>query len=495
VPYHLRKQKHMVEYERDLALATNELHDARSASTKHQGPNLPYFDLPYCLSKDQLSFLSARFPRTKFRCSVDVSHDHPIAHSETMIATSRAQRMIAGGHTVVDLFGSPQAATALNKQQRKSTQPKRWVPYVALKSEKDYLRSLHWGEEVVGGNRRYVRGDGDVLGEVVENGRLAAPFGAEATKVTYFAKHTLYYLSDEEIAGLLRVPKSRMLAIVHRHPDSSGRMFAGECTYAKVAQDTVVEQVNVLTGERYVHRDMSWLWTSTTKVKRTSFGAFVWTFHMVSPETWIIELTGCPPGLDERFRSRAKDLGVPAACQELNSHAEAPTSFPHPALAQLPRATCALVGSVPVISFDKSLGVVPVRLTCPGLFDYLCAQQVGKPRDTDRLHDLFSLARSHVSNGSDFPGKRNFNVAPADIAGHVILAFVTGVTEETCLLRALESFRSSAREHHSLLDGGSVVVHGSTSQSYGNAAVSVMKRVNAARKQGDTFDGILRAIE
>jgi hypothetical protein len=426
-----------------------------------------------------------------------MSHDHPIAHAETMIANARAQRMIPAGHTVIDLFGDPSAADRLNAQQARSTNPKRWMPYVALKTEKDFLRSLNWGDQFrPDGSRRYIEGSGALLEEILDEGRVQQRFGVvDTNKLTYYSKHTIYYLTDDEIASLLRVEGSRMVALVHRHPDATGKMFNGECSYAKVGEGTVVEQVNVLTGERYVHRDMSWLWSSTTKVKRTALGAFVWTFHMVSPETWIVVLTGCPSHLDERFSARARVLGVASAAAEMNDHAEQPSPFPHPALAVLPSASCKLIGGIPIISF-ASMAVAPVRLTCPMLFDFLFSTMVGKPRDSDRLHDLFALARSHISNGSDFPGKRNFNVAPPDIAGHVILAYVAGLQEETVLLRSLEFYRTWSHEHHALLDGAAVVVpDGQALESAGRTALSMLKRVNASRKAGDTFDGILRAIE
>jgi len=112
------------------------------------------------------------------------------------------------------------------------------------------------------------------------------------------------------------------------------------------------------------------------------------------------------------------------------------------------------------------------------------------------LSDLFSLARSHISNGSDFPGKRNFSVAPADIAGHVTLAFVSGLQDEVALLRSVEYYRTWSREHHALLDGSAVIVPSfDAPESAGRTAISVMKRVNAARKAGDLIDGVVRALE
>jgi len=498
VPPNLRRQRNVAKIELDVANYENELATARKEATKHQGPKLPYFNLPYCLNKSQLTFLTSRFPRTTFKCINDVMHDHPIAHTETMIGMEKIKRMVPQGHLLVDLFGSPAECDKFNASQARANVPKRAVAYCARMTEKDYIRALKWGPALdQQGNIRYVGSTtGDVIADIDPHRAGIDPaFGLVSTdKLTYVSKHTLYYLSDAQIAGLLRPTGSRMLALVHRHLGEQGSLFDGEATFGKIGG--CVEQVNRLTGERYVHRDLSWLWDSQTKVIRTDAGAFVWTFHMVSPETWIIELTGCPVGLDERMVSRSKSVGEHNAAIELNEHSLAPTRFPHPALQQLPGAICRMVGGIPVVSFTSGV-MPPVRLTCPDLYEYLCICQSGKPRDTDRLNDLFSLARSHVANGSEFPGKRNFNVAASDLPGHVVMAYVSGLKDETALFRSLEATRHLSKEHSALLDGNAVVLAnlGDQPSLVGRSVLSVVKRANEVRKRSDAVSGLIAALE
>jgi len=497
VPPALRVARNTARVSRDIVLAKNELVNAEMESAKHMGPRLPYFNLPFCLAKPKLSFLTARFPRTTFRCSVDTMHDHPLAHAETMIACNQAQRMIPAGKRVIDLFGSPKACDGLNLGQARANNPKVFQAYVALMAEKDYLRSLGWGENVVNNFTRYFFGTGDFIQDL-EVDAAGASFGGDriaGTDLVWFLNHTLYYLSDLQIAEMLKPEGSSAVAIIHRHPDETGTMFDGECSYVK--KHNFLKQTNTLTGESYSHRDLSFLWTSSTKVIRTTSGAFVWTFKIVSPDTWIVHITACPMHLDERFRSREAAIGRGPAAHEMNEEAARPSDLDLPVLRSLPKANCRMVGGIPLISFPSVPEQLPIRVTCPELLDYLITQQIGKPRDPDRLQDLFSLARSHVANGSDFPGKQNFKVAPRDIPGHVALAHISGIEEETLLLRSLEAYRVWTREHRALCDGAGVHVSDGASapESTARSALSLMHRVNAGRKERDTFDGILKALD
>jgi len=494
----LRQQRNTARVELDIARTNNDLAAARKDATKHTGPKMPYFQLPYCLTKAQLSFLTSRFPRTTFKCITDVMHDHPIAHTETMIGMEKIKRMVPQGHRIIDLFGSPGDADNFNRSQARANVPKSMIAYCARMTEKDYIRALKWGpQRDQAGALRYVSSvTGNVVADIdPHRGGVDAAFGVvDTSQLTYVSKHTLYYLSDFDIASLLRPTGSRMLALVHRHMGNQGTLFDGECSFGKISG--CVEQVNKLTGERYVHRDLSWLWDSTSKVVRTEAGAFVWTFHMVSPETWIIELTGCPVGLDERMVSRSRAIGERGAAAELNDHALSPSRFPHPALASLPGASCVMVGGIPIVRFD-GVDLPPCRVTCPELLEFLSVTVAGKPRDPERLNDLFSLARSHVQNGSEFPGKRNFRVSPGDIAGHVVLAYVSGLKNEVELLRSAEYYRHAMKEHSALLDGSSVVVSDPLADPslMGRSALSIVKRANEVRKRSDVVTGLLAALE
>jgi hypothetical protein len=481
LPVHKREALAKAEF--DVAMLERELRlkELDKDRAKYMAPKRRVFTLPYVLNPAQLELATQRFPRTVFHVGLDANHDHPIAHLETMIASERAIRMIPGGHTVFDIYGSPQRTMELNRKQQRSNNPKAFFSIVNRKTEKDVIRSLHWaGEDFLD------LGDDLNLYDVFGPG--ADVFDLDED-VSFLFTHTLYYLSDDEIFMLLNSsPRARGLAVVHRHQHDSGTMFAGEATYAKIGG--CVEQVNTATGERYVHRDLSYLFTSVSKVVYTSNGAYTWTLHKVTDETWIVEMAACSDRLNERFSKRVKGLGRNGAIAEVNSQATVASSFPHPALEQLPGARCFMVGGVPVVSFAG--GEVQVKVTCPQLVEYLMVAVAGKPRTPVTYQDTFNLARTHVAGGNQFAGKLNFKVAAAEIADHVALAFVSGLKGETAVLRSLAVMRDSTREHHALLDFD-FVSEGKARSAF-QAGLSVASKVNSARKEGDVVSGVIRAL-
>jgi hypothetical protein len=168
VPPALRQKRNTAKVELDIANFSNDLAHARKEASKHLGPKLPYFNLPYCLNKQQLNFLTSRFPRTTFKCITDVMHDHPIAHTETMIGMEKIKRMVPQGHRIIDLFGSPGDCDNFNKSQVRANVPKSAIAYVARMTEKDYIRALKWGPSMdQQGRLRYVSSvTGDVVADI-----------------------------------------------------------------------------------------------------------------------------------------------------------------------------------------------------------------------------------------------------------------------------------------------------------------------------------------
>jgi len=454
-----------VKDELEYVVANNDLYDARVKQQKSMGPKMPVVYLPYVMPTASFAFLKSRFTRTTFLTTSDVNHDHPIAHAETQVATTMAQRLVPGGHLVIDIFGSPAAADKLNAQQRRSHNPKKWVPYVQKVTAKDYLRALKWGKSTnPDGTIRYVEGEnGSVPLNVVDiNDRISPEYGRKKGQdVTYFFKHTLYYLSDTDLAELLRVKGSRAIAVIHRHPFNNGVLFGGEVSYSKKGDPEVammVEQVNKLTGERYHHRDLSFLWDSKSKIVMTGKGGFVWTFHMVTEDTWIVEFTGVPVTVDERVVNLMRSEGIDAGADKFTrEQLVQDTAFAIPSLLSLPMTTCVMVSGIPVISLGEAKEKTDYRITCRPLFDYLSLNATGKPRDSNTLQTLFSLARASAIGGPAHPGSRNFDVQHDEIADHVCMAFLSGVTRENEMLRALQTFRTDVRQHGALLDGVSVV--------------------------------------
>jgi hypothetical protein len=477
----------------DSTVLDNDLHTATSAASKHLGPVMPTYTLPYCMDKASLAYTCQQFPRTTFKCSTDVQHDHPIAHTENMIATQHALRRTPAGSMIFDIWGSPKDVVPFRRSQGRADAPKQMIAYVETKTARDYLRKLNWPRADDGsGTPVFMEGTGDMCGDLFGQGTVLeeVDFGRP---LVYFFRQSVYYMPDYDLANLLRVPGSRAIAVIHRHANASGSMFNGEISYAKKAG--CVEQVNAITGERYYHRDISYLFDSKSKTVHTKAGSFAWTMHMVTRETWIIVYTGVPRSVEERIVRAERDGLLSTVSAEINEFDVAPSTFPHPALASLPDASCKMVGGIAVVSV---LGgdLPPVNFTSPDLFEFLSKSVVGKPRDANRLADLFSLARSHVAGGSDYPGKMNFCCRSADIAGHVSLAFLSGLSSEIDLLRAVNCFHVSTREHSALLDGSAIVASGSVPfEGTSRAALSMMKRVNGARKQGDTLDGLISLFD
>jgi hypothetical protein len=410
-----------------------------------------------------------------------------------MIGTQHALRYAAEGSLIFDIWGSPKDIGSFRRSQRNARNPKQMVAYVETKTARDCIRRLSWPAQFDNnGQQVYMEGTGDMVGDLfgigadLKNLVLPAP-------IVYFFRQSVYYMTDYDLARLLTLRNSCAVAVVHRHANESGTLFNGEISYAKKAG--CVEQVNALTGERYYHRDISYLFDSKSKVVHTPAGSFAWTMHMVTKETWIIVYVGVPFSVEERVLKASREGTLNAVTAAVNEHDVQPSLFPHPALASLPDASCHMIGGVAVV---RVLGgdLPPVRLTSPELYEFLSKSIVGKPRDASRLADLFSLARTHVSGGSDFPGKMNFNCSSGDIAGHVSLAFVSGLSGEINLLRAVNCYHVASREHLSLLDGTALVTSASLPvEGTARAAVSMVKRVNIARKQGDVLDGLVSIFE
>jgi hypothetical protein len=466
--------------EREIKLA--ELDKERQ---KFLAPKRRPYTVPFFLVEEKLKLATSRFPRTLFRVGNDCGHDHPLGHLETMIGTDSVARMFRAGDTILDIYSSPKVVARLNAQQVRSNNPKTFHSVCKIMTEKDYLRQTGWD-----GLPHFLLEEGETMEEVFDCASWFAPRGEVKPRIMLMAIHTIYYMTDETIAVMLSRPGTKMIALIHRHKDDKGTLFLDEMDYAK--KDGMVEQVNRATGERYTHRDVSWLFTSTTKVRYSDKGAFCWTLHKVTDETWIVELVACPENMNERFSKRVKDTDRLTAVMELNEHSEVPTPFPHRQLATIPGAECVMVAGLPIVRLKGS--DVKVNITCPELIEFIALHVSGKPRDTVRLADCFALAVAHVDDGMDFPGKLRFKVHSNDLAGHVLLGYMTSFGSELEVVRALPAFRTFFVEHRAHLEGHSLMA-GVSDSSLGTAsAVQALRRFNEAHKQGNVVDGVLHAL-
>jgi len=486
LPVGKRTQLAQLEFEVQMMEREVRMGELDQARQKYLVPKRRVFTIPFFLAEAKLKLAVERFPRTIFRVGQDTGHDHPLSHLENMIGINSVARMFRGGDKVLGVYTSPKVIAQLNHQQRNSNNPKEFISICKLRTEKDYLRKIEWDR-----HPHCLLEDGETLETVFDCTAWRSPRGeGPQPKCMLMFIQSLYYLSNEEIAMCLQRPGTMAIALLHRHRHDSGTMFIDEVKYAK--KDGMVEQVNVATGERYVHRDLSWLFDSTTKVMYTAKGAFCWTLHKVTDETWIIELVSCSENMNERFTSRSKAIGKLSAAMELNEHAEVPSPFPHRQLMKIPGVVCTMVAGLPVVRFSGS--EVRVNVTSPELVEFLALHMAGKPRDMTRIADCFALAVAHVDDGMDFPGKMRFKVHSSDLAGHVLLGYMSSFGEELNVVRALPAFKTFFQEHKAHLEGHSLMM-GVNDSSFGTrAAVQALSRFNEASKLGNAIDGVLHAI-
>lgn len=440
--------------------------------------------IPYTLRAHQLAYLQKNFPNTFFSVSKDHNHDHPIAHTETMIATRQAIDTIPDGTAILDVFGNPRSRDTF--MGRRDLRGRTMETVVSLTSEKDYLRqATKWGPQydANGAIRYHHLGLDDLLD--AGNADWLRQYGI------FLFVHTGYYLPMDAVAYLLSLgERSVAKFIVHRHKDEQGKLFDGEVEY--VNRNEFVVQRNVATGERYVHPSLEWMFRSVTKVWRTQHGALVWTFKKVTDETWIIDIALCPNDLDERYTAYLRQYGgdVNAACNRMNDESLMDIQHTY----RLPSVPGAGVKSVGGIVYLEPQGTqVPIRLTNLSYYEYLSASMIGKPRNKATLHDLFALARREIALSSSFPGSKRFEVQPDEVADHVVAAFLSGVDRETELLSVLRTADEATATLDKLSSNDTFELQ--TNRGRLRTAVKVTKEFNEIRRAKDTFSAILDTVD
>nr|QLC27601.1 putative methyltransferase [Erysiphe necator associated abispo virus 2] len=428
--------------------------------------------------------MQKNFPNTFFSVTKDHNHDHPIAHLETMIATRHAIDTIPNGSRILDLFGNPRARDSF--MNRRDLRGRTMETVVNLQTEKDYLRrNTKWGplHDAAGAVRYHTMGIDDLVD--VANAGWVAQFD------TLLMIHTGYYVDMAKLATLLsRGERTVAKLIVHRHRSEQGKLFNGEVEY--VNRHDFVVQRNVVTGERYIHPSLEWMFRSTSKVWRCATGALTWTYKRVTDETWIIDVSACPVDLDERFDAYVHqyegDRSRAAARMNDESLLDVAMTVRPPSL---PDSDVSTDGGV-VLLKPSGLGR-QLRLTNMPYYEYLYSSMVGKPRDKANLSDLFALARRENSLTSTFPGSRRFEVPPDEVADHVIAAFLSGVQRETELLGVLRAADKDVSVMTKLASSEHLDV--STNRGKIKTAIKGAKAFNEIRTARDTFSAILETVD
>jgi len=154
-------------------------------------------------------------------------------------------------------------------------------------------------------------------------------------------------------------------------------------------------------------------------------------------------------------------------------------------------ATTVSVGGVIFVTPEET--GVPIPIKHFDFFEYLATSMVGKPRDEERLRELYALARRENAKTSNYPGSKCFNVHHDDVADHVHLAFHAGMDRETMLLSAFASTAAKRRQHDRLANGAALTIN--TSQGLVSTGMRVARVTNNAMRAKDTFGAILDGID
>jgi len=234
------------------------------------------FRVKYYMPKEGKEFFEENFPGYTFVWDSALGHhDHPVAHLATELnELEMVESLVAGNTTYIDLFGNP---------RRNARYKRNCITLYTMATPKDYLRHQH-----------------PVAGSFVfDMEKLCDPDSVLGKIDNVCMTHSLYYVSMEDIGRILSVRKTRRVrALIHRHPETYGTLNAGEQEY-RVDKNMTVEQVNVSTGEKYVHPSLEGLFHQGSA--RTGYGGVAWTIRKAGGDSYFVDFVGCPNSICEQY--------------------------------------------------------------------------------------------------------------------------------------------------------------------------------------------------
>lgn len=221
--------------------------------------------LNYSLDQSQFDTLIKLFPDWIFDTSSG-THDHPIAHTTTMLRTYEIMHSFPRGHNIIDMHGNP-AANSKYPNLNITT-------VVELASPKDYIRqATKWS------GHNYSIGTLESLPEL--------ECFAETQTITSF--HTLYYYKPSTIRDVLKSKQGlTMTALIHKLDKTSINGDEQSLFY----HDGMVLQRNKLTNESYSHEDTSFWFNNQTWCDSDDTG-LAWTISG-NADTYTITIVACP---------------------------------------------------------------------------------------------------------------------------------------------------------------------------------------------------------
>jgi len=245
-------------------------------------------NVPFCFYPAQYKQFRQLFPRVNVDSGMSYTHhDHPVAHTATMVGIRRIQGMLDPGQLVLDLHGNPNGNEQFNNFQsarlrKRPNLPKPPVVETLVQelSAADAVRRVtKWGKEFdENGIRRFYNMPIDEITPGLYD--------------VFLSMHTLYYYSMYQVNALLaKNPKAKLIALVNYSKETSGTLY-GELKFSK--NDGITSQYSP-NGEMYRHPDIDkWFQTNSFRgLTQTLDCGISWTSTCLGGPLYALTITSC----------------------------------------------------------------------------------------------------------------------------------------------------------------------------------------------------------
>lgn len=246
-------------------------------------------NVPYVFYPNQFKAFKALFPRINVDSGLAYTHhDHPVAHTATMVGIRRMQGMLSSGERALDLHGNPNGNEQFNRFQQSRLAKRPGLPLpplietmVNMNTAGDAVRRVtKWGPQIDVNTKKPRWELGDL--EDIEPGKYDV----------FMSAHTLYYYSMYRVCKLMnKNPQAKLIALVNYSPEQSGTLY-GELKFSKIDGMTTQTSPN---GEKYHHPDIDqWFQTNSFRgLTETVDSGISWTSTNIGGPLYIITITKC----------------------------------------------------------------------------------------------------------------------------------------------------------------------------------------------------------
>jgi hypothetical protein len=374
-------------------------------------------NVPYVFYPQQYKAFKALFPRINVDSGLSYTHhDHPVAHTATMVGIRRMQGMLSSGQRALDLHGNPNGNEQFNRFQQSRLAKRPGLPQpptiesmVNLMTAGDAVRKVtKWGPEfdLTTEKPRWAMGDL----EDIEPGKYDV----------FMSAHTLYYYSMYRVCKLMnKNPGTKLIALVNYSPEQSGTLY-GELKFSKSDGMTTQTSPN---GEKYYHPDIDqWFQTNSFRgLTETVDSGISWTSTNIGGPLYIITITKCDWGLSRHAPY------MPPVAPTLKVTAD--RNF---------------MGIIRIGGKDVRLNITNLQLASE-LRHYMTFRDRNNPQT---LQDLVTKAR-RITSLDIVNGSRMHTIGDGELQDHITYAFVVDTPGELELLEGIKLLKGDLLIKHS----------------------------------------------